>query len=663
MGALGTIATNVASELAIMALSALKDLGKEMIESYTSASKLSESIGITAESIVGLRYAADLSKVGAEEMDKNLVTLSKSIADAASGSSEAADSFEKMGISVKNADGTTKNSNKVLMEMADVFKDMPAGVDRVSLAVEVFGENGASMVNMLKDGSDGLREMVDEGTAAAGNIEGIAEAMTALDNAGTRAKAVIMGMMATLADTAPFKAAIGYLDTLSKEWANFARERKAAVEQGKEIERLEKDGAMADIKVLENRRMQLDLHKEYVKVSEKERVKMLEAIDTQIESLKKKNNISETEIDLMKAGGRIAALNSKAKIIALSDEEKLQLDCSQSIVNRVNAEKEMGRQAEENAKAERAAIKSSIAGQNNKKKAIEDTDKAAKKAAEEMAREEAKRIADEVKEFDDAMKKKEAATKSLADFDETMRIKGLEGEEQKIAQLEANYEKQMAEIAALHEAQLLYAEDRNAILDAQADRELEIGAQLEADKQAIHKKEMERLDMENQQRIDAVAGSLQCMQQIFEGQKKYAALYKIAAVGEATINAAQSVLKAMTAAPPPFNIALAVAQAAAAAVQVGKISSAKMYRGGMIPGKNTLIMANEDGLEAILNPMAVRAVGGPAGVNALNQGTNNYSYDNSQSQNNTVVINTTLLSQTTWRNDIEPALRWREKRR
>jgi hypothetical protein len=186
----------------------------------------------------------------------------------------------------------------------------------------------------------------------------------------------------------------------------------------------------------------------------------------------------------------------------------------------------------------------------------------------------------------------------------------------------------------------------------------------DAIKKEFSDKEIARIKAENQQRIDATVGSLQCMQQIFEGQKKYAGLYKTAAIAEATINATQSVLKAMTAAPPPFNIALASFQAAAAAVQVGKIASAKMYRGGMIPGKNTLIMANEDGIEAILNPMAVRAVGGPDGVNALNSGNsyNTNNYDNSNSQSINVTINSTLCTQEEWRK-VEQVARWSAKRK
>jgi hypothetical protein len=82
----------------------------------------------------------------------------------------------------------------------------------------------------------------------------------------------------------------------------------------------------------------------------------------------------------------------------------------------------------------------------------------------------------------------------------------------------------------------------------------------------------------------------------------------------------------------------------------------------MIPGMNTLIMANEQGREAILNPMAVRAIGGEMGVNALNRGTSNsYSYDNSRSSN--IVINTSILTQKAYRDEIEPVLRRAERRR
>jgi hypothetical protein len=138
----------------------LKDFGKEMLESYDSATKLSANIGVASKNIIGLRYAADLSKVGAENMDKNMTKLAQTISKAAGGSKEAANTFAKMGIEVKNSDGTLKKSEQVLMEMADAFQKLPAGTERATLAMDVFGKSGASMVSMLKDGSGALRDNV-----------------------------------------------------------------------------------------------------------------------------------------------------------------------------------------------------------------------------------------------------------------------------------------------------------------------------------------------------------------------------------------------------------------------------------------------------------------------------------------------------------------------
>ena len=187
-----------ANTIAVKGVSVLKDFGKEMINSYDSATKLSDNIGVAAESIVGLRYAADLSSVGSENMDKNMAKLAQTISKAGNGSKEASATFAKMGIAVKNSDGTLKNSEQVLMEMADAFKNLPAGTERATLAMDVFGKSGASMVTMLKDGSGALREMVSEGAGAAGNIEGISASMAKLNDAMARGKQGIMAMIASL---------------------------------------------------------------------------------------------------------------------------------------------------------------------------------------------------------------------------------------------------------------------------------------------------------------------------------------------------------------------------------------------------------------------------------------------------------------------------------
>ena len=88
-----------------------------------------------------------------------------------------------------------------------------------------------------------------------------------------------------------------------------------------------------------------------------------------------------------------------------------------------------------------------------------------------------------------------------------------------------------------------------------------------------------------------------------------------------------------------------------------------MYAGGMIPGMNTLLRVNEEGQEAILNTGAVRTIGGPAGVNALNRGDTIHNNNNSRTNNINFVINSPLVSQKTYRDEIEPMLKKAERRR
>jgi hypothetical protein len=266
-----------------------------------------------------------------------------------------------------------------------------------------------------------------------------------------------------------------------------------------------------------------------------------------------------------------------------------------------------------------------------------------------------------------------------------MRIASLEGEAQKLAQHDANYEKEMTKIKAMHDAEILHSENEEETRAEQikrlADMELAYYAEREEirrqfadmeasrrqkeydDEKAAHAERMREEEELRDMKFQSAAAGMEAIATLTEGHKQYASLYKASAIGQATINAVQSILKTMSATPYPFNIPLAAAQGAAAFAQVSKIASTKMYAGGMIKGRNTLIMANEEGEEAVLNTRAVRAVGGPSGVNSLNRGpynTNNYDIRRSTS---TTIIQTSIMTQKTYRDEILPVMRRNERRR
>lgn len=148
------------------AVAALTSITKAAIDQGDALNKLSQSTGIAAEDLSKLQYAADLSGVSAEALKKGLVALSVDMAAAATGAGPAAEKYAKFGVSVRNADGTIKSSLDVLGQLADRFQQMPDGVEKTDLAVDIFGKRlGADMIPLLNLGAAGLKAMGDEAQA------------------------------------------------------------------------------------------------------------------------------------------------------------------------------------------------------------------------------------------------------------------------------------------------------------------------------------------------------------------------------------------------------------------------------------------------------------------------------------------------------------------
>jgi hypothetical protein len=119
--------------------------------------KAARAAGSTAEDFSALRYAADLSGVSMETLGKGLRKLNEP-------SKEAQAAMSKMGISLYDVSGKAKTQNQLLADIADGLKALPTPAQKSAAAVEIFGNKGASMVNMLASGSSELQKLTEEAT-------------------------------------------------------------------------------------------------------------------------------------------------------------------------------------------------------------------------------------------------------------------------------------------------------------------------------------------------------------------------------------------------------------------------------------------------------------------------------------------------------------------
>lgn len=137
-------------------------LVKRSIDNADAMTKLAQQTGTTVESLSELTFAAALADVKQEELGASLVKLTKNMSDASMGTGEAIKAFDALGISVKNSDGTLRDSNAVFADIAEKFAGFADGAEKTALAVALFGRSGAQLIPLLNAGSSGLRDMADE---------------------------------------------------------------------------------------------------------------------------------------------------------------------------------------------------------------------------------------------------------------------------------------------------------------------------------------------------------------------------------------------------------------------------------------------------------------------------------------------------------------------
>ena len=165
MGRLKTAAGGVVGAmrtlLPVLGVAAIGKFAKSNLDAADAMSKMSQRTGVAAPQLDKFRKVAELSDTSIEGLGKGFKTLASNMYDAQTkGTGPAADAFNKLGISVTDANGKLKASDQVMLEVADRFKLMKDGPEKAALAADLFGAKiGDELIPLLNSGGDAVRNM------------------------------------------------------------------------------------------------------------------------------------------------------------------------------------------------------------------------------------------------------------------------------------------------------------------------------------------------------------------------------------------------------------------------------------------------------------------------------------------------------------------------
>lgn len=128
-----------------------------------SLGKVAAKLKVDTRDLSALRFGAEQSGLGDGVIDKALQKLSQRISEAKSGVGEAVPVFKELGLSLSSLSGMS--ADRQLDAIADALQGVSNQGDKIRLATKLFEEEGVGLLNMLSNGSQGLREFRDEAKA------------------------------------------------------------------------------------------------------------------------------------------------------------------------------------------------------------------------------------------------------------------------------------------------------------------------------------------------------------------------------------------------------------------------------------------------------------------------------------------------------------------
>lgn len=183
---------------AVAAVGALGALAYSQFPVIDNLADTADKLGMSTEALAGMRHAAEVAGTPVAQLDASLAKLRVNIGKAVNGGGEAAKALQTLGLSA--ADLGKMTTEQQFSAIADALNTVSNKTQQATLATQIFGEAGQSLLLTTKLGSEGLKEYQKEAerlglTLSRESAEAVGQAGDAID----RMKKSIQGVGIQLA--------------------------------------------------------------------------------------------------------------------------------------------------------------------------------------------------------------------------------------------------------------------------------------------------------------------------------------------------------------------------------------------------------------------------------------------------------------------------------
>ncbi len=132
--------------------------------------KTARQIGLSAEALQELRFAADRSGVSSEKFSDAMKKLNKNVGDLRAGTGMLTTYLNKSNPKLKEQLKNAKSNEEAFNLLTDALSKIKNPMDRAALAQAAFGRSGQDLIIMTENGVDGIEALRKEARAYGGVI-------------------------------------------------------------------------------------------------------------------------------------------------------------------------------------------------------------------------------------------------------------------------------------------------------------------------------------------------------------------------------------------------------------------------------------------------------------------------------------------------------------
>lgn len=157
---LGGLRTAIGGAVAALGVARFGGFINETLKAVDSQAKLAKQIGVTTDDIQVLSQLAREAGTDVNTVGQASRFMARAADEAAGGAQQYAEAFNRLGVSVKNTDGSLKQGLELFAEVGGALGDVTNSTERLALAQQVLGGRAAKLLPAFEGGSEAFKEQI-----------------------------------------------------------------------------------------------------------------------------------------------------------------------------------------------------------------------------------------------------------------------------------------------------------------------------------------------------------------------------------------------------------------------------------------------------------------------------------------------------------------------